>query len=166
MLLTTVSTLSSEGSTYNEEHIRALRGSLSEQQEDLVQLRTIIDNIRSCKDVSLNNHDVEKYTAQLLQVEDYQHQRFNKIDEMIYHNRKEIKKGKTTNHTVATYGKEVRKLEAGLRTLRLFVGDVIEMLSPNSSIINRVDDRIAYFEKRSTTLMAEMHELMEKMFLL
>ena len=166
MLVATVSTLSSEESTYNEEHIRALRGSLSEQQEDLVQLRTIIDNIRSCKDVSLNNHDVEKYTAQLLQVEDYQHQRFNKIDEMIYHNRKEIKKGKTTNHTVATYGKEVRKLEAGLRTLRLFVGDVIEMLSPNSSIINRVDDRIAYFEKRSTTLMAEMHELMEKMFLL
>ena len=166
MLLATVSTLSSEDSTYNKEHIRALRGSLSEQQEDLEQLRTIIDNIRSCKDVSLNNHDVEKYTAQLVQIEDYQHQRFNTIDEMIYHNRKEIKKEKTTDHTVATYGKEVRKLEAGLRTLRLFVGDVIEMLSPNSAVINRVDDRIAYFDKRSTTLMAEMHELMEKMFLL
>ena len=67
---------------------------------------------------------------------------------------------------MATFGKEVRKLEAGLRTLRLFVGDVIDMLSPNSSIMNRVDDRIAYFEKRSTTLLAEMHDLMEKMLLL
>ncbi len=166
MLLATVSTLSSEDSTYNKEHIRALRGSLSEQQEDLVQLRIIIDNIRSCNGVSLDNGNVEKYTAQLLQIEDYQHQRFNKIDEMIYHNRKEIRKAKTTDHTVATYGKEVRKLEAGLRTLRLFVEDVIEMLSPNSTVINRVDDRIAYFEKRSKALMAEMHELMEKMLLL
>ena len=166
MLLATVSTLSSEDSTYNKEHIRALRGILSEQQGDLVQLRTIIDNICSCKCVSLDHSDVEKYTAELLQVEDYQHHRFNKIDEMIYHNRKEIKKAKTTDHTVETYGKEVRKLEAGLRTLRLFVGDVIDMLSPNSAVINRVDDRIAYFEKRSTTLIAEMNELMEKMLLL
>ena len=161
-----LATLASEDSTYNKEHIRALRESLSEQQEDLVQLRTIIDHIRSCKGVSLDHGDVEKYTAQLLQIEDYQHRRFNKIDEMIYHNRKEIKKAKTTDHTVETYGKEVRKLEAGLRTLRLFVGDVIEMLSPNSTVTNRVDDRIAYFEKRSTTLTAEMQELMEKMFLL
>lgn len=166
MLLATVSALPSEDSTYNKEHIRALRGSLSEQQEDLGQLRTIIDNIRSCKDVNLDHHDVEKYKAQLLQIEDYQQQRFNKIDEMIYHNRKEIKKEKTTDHTVATYGKEVRKLEAGLRTLRLFVGDVIDMLAPNSAVINRVDDRISYFDKRSTTLLAEMHELMEKMLLL
>ena len=161
-----LATLVSEDSTYNKEHIRALRGALSEQQEDLVKLRTIIDHIRSCKDVSLDHGDVEKYTAQLLQIEDYQHHRFNKIDEMIYHNRKEIKKAKTTDSTVATYGKEVRKLEAGLRTLRLFVGDVIDMLSPNSTVINRVDDRIAYFEKRSTTLATEMHELLEKMFLL
>ena len=85
---------------------------------------------------------------------------------MIYHNRKEIKKAKTTDQTVATYGKEVRKLEAGLRTSRLFVGDVIEMLAPNSHVMNRVDDRMAYFEKRSTTLIAEMNQLMEKMFLL
>ena len=166
MLFATVSTLSSEDSIYNKEHIRALRGSLSEQQEDLGQLRTIIDNIRSCKDVSLDYRDVEKYKAQLLEVEGYQHQRFNKIDEMIYQNRKELKKAKTTDHIVATYGKEVRKLEAGLRTLRLFVGDVIEMLSPNSAVINRVDDRIAYFDKRSMTLLAEMEELMEKMLLL
>ena len=166
MLLATVSTLPSEELAYNKEHIRALRGILSEQQEDLAQLRTIIDHIRKCKDVSLDQHDVEKYTAQLVQIEDYQYQRFNKIDEMIYHNRKEIKKAKTTDQTVATYGKEVRKLEAGLRTSRLFVGDVIEMLAPNSQAINRVDDRIAYFEKRSTTLMAEMNQLMEQMFLL
>jgi len=161
-----LATLASEDSTYNKEHIRALRGALSEQQEDLEQLRTIIESIRSCKDVSLDHRDVEKYTAQLEQVEDYQHRRFSKIDEMIYHNRKEIKKAKTTDSTVATYGKEVRKLEAGLRTVRLFVEDIIDMLAPNSTVINRVDDRIAYFEKRSTTLMAEMHELMEKMFLL
>ena len=161
-----LATLASEDSTYNKENIRALRGALSEQQEDLEQLRTIIESIRSCKDVSLDHRDVEKYTAQLLHVEDYQHRRFSKIDEMIYHNRKEIKKAKTTDSTVATYGKEVRKLEAGLRTVRLFVEDIIDMLAPNSTVINRVDDRIAYFEKRSTTLIAEMNELMEKMLLL
>ena len=166
MLLATVSTLPSEELAYNKEHIRALRGILSEQQEDLVRLRTIIDNIRNCKDVSLDQHDVEKYTAQLVQLEDYQQQRFNKIDEMIYHNRKEIKKAKTTDSTVATYGKEVRKLEAGLRTLRLFAGDIIDMLAPNSTVINRVDDRVVYFQKRSKTLMNEMFELMEKMLLL
>ena len=157
MLLATVSTLSTEDSAYNKEHIRALRGILSEQQEDLAQLRTIIDNIRGFKGVSLDQHDVEKYTAQLLQVEDYQNQRFNKIDEMIYHNRKEIKKEKTTDHTVATYGKEVRKLEAGLRTSRLFVGDVIEMLSPNSHVINRVDDRMGYFKKKKQPIIQLRH---------
>ena len=166
MLLTTVSTLPPEESTYNEERIRTLRTMLSEQQTDLAQLRTIIEHICNGKGVSLDRHDVEKYTAQLVQVEDYQHQRFNKLDEMIYRNRKEIKKAKTTDHTVETYGKEVRKLEAGLRTLRLFVGDVIEMLAPNSVVINRVDDRVGYFKKRSTTLIAEMDALMEKMFLL
>ena len=87
-----LATLASEDSTYNKEHIRALREALSEQQEDLVQLRTIIDHIRSCKGVSLDHGDVEKYTAQLLQIEDYQHRRFSKIDEMRYHNRKETKK--------------------------------------------------------------------------
>ena len=166
MLLTTVSVLPPEESTYNEEHIRTMRAMLSEQQTDLAQLRIIIDHICNGKGVSLDRHDVEKYTAQLVQVEDYQHQRFNKLDEMIYRNRKEIKKAKTTDHTVETYGKEVRKLEAGLRTLRLFVGDVIEMLAPNSVVINRVDDRVGYFKKRSTTLIAEMDALMEKMFLL
>ena len=166
MLLATVSTLSSEELTYNKEHIRALRGALNEQQVDLEELRTIIENIDSRKIDSLTQQDVEKYTAQLLKIENYQQLRFNKIDEMIYHNRKEIKKAKTTDSTVATYGKEVRKLEAGLRTLRLFAGDIIDMLAPNSTVINRVDDRVVYFQKRSKTLMNEMFELMEKMFLL
>ena len=166
MLLATVSTLSSEELTYNKEHIRALRGALNEQQVDLEELRTIIENIDSRKIDSLTQQDVEKYTAQLLKIENYQQLRFNKIDEMIYQNRKEIKKAKTTDSTVATYGKEVRKLEAGLRTLRLFAGDIIDMLAPNSTVINRVDDRVVYFQKRSKTLMNEMFELMEKMLLL
>ena len=166
MLLATVSTLSSEELTYNKEHIRALRGALNEQQVDLEELRTIIENIDSRKIDSLTQQDVEKYTAQLSKIENYQQLRFNKIDEMIYQNRKEIKKAKTTDSTVATYGKEVRKLEAGLRTLRLFAGDIIDMLAPNSTVINRVDDRVVYFQKRSKTLMNEMFELMEKMLLL
>ena len=166
MLFATVSTLASEELTYNKEHIRALRGALNEQQVDLEELRTIIENIDSRKIDSLTQQDVEKYTAQLSKIENYQQLRFNKIDEMIYQNRKEIKKAKTTDSTVATYGKEVRKLEAGLRTLRLFAGDIIDMLAPNSTVINRVDDRVVYFQKRSKTLMNEMFELMEKMLLL
>ena len=161
-----LATLASEELTYNKEHIRALRGALNEQQVDLEELRTIIENIDSRKIDSLTQQDVEKYTAQLSKIENYQQLRFNKIDEMIYQNRKEIKKAKTTDSTVATYGKEVRKLEAGLRTLRLFAGDIIDMLAPNSTVINRVDDRVVYFQKRSKTLMNEMFELMEKMLLL
>ena len=69
MLLATVSTLSSEELTYNKEHIRALRGVLNEQQVDLEELRTIIGNIDSGKGASLTQQNVEKYTAQLLKIE-------------------------------------------------------------------------------------------------
>ena len=155
MLFATVSTSSSEDATYSKEHIRALCRIVSEQQEDVAQLRTMIDNVRSAQDVSLDHSDAQNYTTRLLTVEDAQQNRLNQIDEMVYRNRKELKKGKTTDHTVATYGKEVRKLEAGLRTLRLFVGDVIEMLKPNSTVPNRIHDRISYFDKRSTTLITE-----------
>lgn len=166
MLLETVSTISSEDATYNKEHIRLLCRILSEQQADVAQLRAIIDNVRSVQDVSLEHSDAQTYTSQLLKIEDGQQNRLNNIDEMVYHNRKEIKKGKTTDHTVATYGKEVRKLEAGLRTLRLFVEDVIEMLKPNSTVPNRIHDRIGYFDKRSMTLETEIQELTNKMNLL
>ena len=166
MLFATASTLSSENATYSQEHFRVLRGILNEQQVDLEALRTIIEHIDSSNSAILMQQEEENYTAQLLHIEDDQKERFKKIDEMIYQNRKEIKKGKITDHKIERYGKEVRKLEAGLRTLRLFAGDVIAMQSPKSVVINRADDRIAYFKKRSTALMAEIHELMENIVLL
>ena len=56
-------------------------------------------------------------------------------------------------------GKEVRKAESGLRTLKLFVCDVIKMLSPSNVESSRVNDRLNYFNKRSMSLEAEIKSL-------
>ncbi|MEG0261234.1 MAG: chemotaxis protein, partial [Lysinibacillus sp.] len=81
----------------------------------------------------------------------------------INENIRDIKREKTRDSNVLEYGKEVRKLESGLRTLILFTGDVVNMLRKNSTVINRVDDRIYYFDKRSAILEQEIYSLQQKM---
>ena len=96
-------------------------------------------------------------------MQERQQSRFERLDEMIFENRREVRKGKTKDESIAACGKEVRKLEAGLRTLRLFTCDVVEMLAPDSMMPNRTDDRIGYFEKRSAALEVEMKTLKERL---
>ena len=105
----------------------------------------------------LNSQDIEKYTQKLAAIAQNQTDRFSKMDELIIDNIYALKKNKTTDRNMVTYGKEVRKLEAGLRTLRLFAQDILEMLQPNSQKINRADERMYYFLKRSAVLQVEMN---------
>lgn len=163
MLLFAVPTVTKETASYNEEHIQTLRGILAEQQEDLTELSTIVGYLKGFKEAGIDRAEKGKYAGKLERMEGKQKIRFDKMDEMIYENRREIKKEKTHDQTVLTWGKEVRKLEAGLRTLRLFTWDVVKMLAPDSTIMNRADDRIGYFEKRSASLEVEMKTMIEKL---
>lgn len=163
MLLMAVPNVTKEPHAYNEEHIRALKEILADQLEDLTELSTIIGYLKGFKEVGIDRSEQEKYDGKMERIEEKQQIRFDKMDEMIFGNRREIKKEKTHDGTILLYGKEVRKLEAGLRTLRLFTDDVIKMLAPASDIMNRVDDRIGYFEKRSAGLEAEMKMMMERL---
>lgn len=163
MLLSAVPNVTKETLSYKEEHIRTLKGILADQLEDLTELSTIIGYLKGFKDVGIDRAEKGKYSGKIEQIEEKQKIRFDKMDEMINENRREIKKEKTHDGTILLYGKEVRKLEAGLRTLRLFTCDVIKMLAPDSTIMNRADDRIGYFEKRSAALEVEMKMMMERL---
>ncbi|MFF5996620.1 hypothetical protein AAGS61_18080 [Lysinibacillus sp. KU-BSD001] len=154
---------SSETTIHHIEHISALRGILQEQQQDVAELRAMMKRFESYKDVGMDLIGAKKYTEKVVEIQDAQNNRFRKLDEIIFHNRKELKSGETAYSTLLTYGKEVRKLEAGLRTLRLFTQDVIDMLVQNSTVMNRADDRIAYFEKRVATLEVEIQQWIEKL---
>lgn len=50
-----------------------------------------------------------------------------------------------------------------MKILLLFVQDVLKMLEPNSETINRIDERLYYFNKRSSALEAEMKMLQERL---
>ena len=56
----------------------------------------------------------------------------------------------------------MRALESGLRTLRLFLTEVVDTLTNKSGEHTRVADRLGYFEKRSMELEAEMLLLQEE----
>ena len=163
MLLFAVPNPSTETTTYKRGQIRNLSGILARQQEDLTELSTIIGYLKGFKEAGIDQDERGKYSGKIARMEERQQSRFDQLDEMIFQNRRELKKEKTKDETIAIYGKEIRKLEAGLRTLRLFTGDVVEMLAPASTMPDRTDDRIGYFEKRSAALEAEMKMLMEKL---
>lgn len=163
MLLFAVHDSSTETTTLKMGHIRNLRVILAQQLEDLTELSTIIGYLKGFKDAGIDQAERGKYTGKIARMEERQQSRFDRLDEMIFQNRRELKKEKTKDETIATYGKEVRKLEAGLRTLRLFTCDVVEMLAPDSTMPDRTDDRISYFEKRSAALEVEMKTLMERL---
>ena len=70
-----------------------------------------------------------------------------------------MKKGKTTDKTAFVYGKEIRKIESGIRTLKLFVCDVINMKDSNQQLLDRSEERLRYFDKRAIALEVEMNTL-------
>ncbi|MEG0470910.1 MAG: chemotaxis protein [Solibacillus sp.] len=126
------------------------------QQEDLKMLCTIVEYLKGNFQVGLDRQDVKKYSGKLAMINNHQNKRYEGIDALINENIFQMKKGKTLDNTVLLYGKEVRKLESGLRTLKLFVCDAIEMLSEDNVGENRSEERIRYFESRSPTLESEI----------
>ena len=88
-----------------------------------------------------------------------QNDRFRNIDGHINKNILMIKKGKTSNNRIFLYGKELRKIEAGIRTVKLFLCDVVNALHTNNMVTHQVKDRVQYAEKRINTLGEELYKL-------
>lgn len=145
------------------EKIHVLQEALIGQRDDLSLLCSIVEYLKSHKSIGLDHEDTKKYTEKMHSIKLRQTNRYEVIDNVIHETRKDLKDGDTDCHVVVAYGKEVRKLESGLRTLMLFTNDVIEMLKVGSTVEDRVDDRIYYFDKRSSTLETEMSTLQQKM---
>lgn len=143
----------------NEEIVQKLSQVLVEQREHLTLLCTITEYLKGFIQIGLDNKDVLKYTQKIQMMTDKQMNRYHKIDDLINTNIFQMKKGKTTDNTALIYGKEVRKIESGIRTLRMFVCDVINMMDGNQHLDNRIEERIRYFEKRSASLESEMNDL-------
>lgn len=149
-------------SDQNEDTVHKLRKLLSGQQEDLTTLCTIMEYVKGYLQGGLESKEVQKYDKKINEIRNHQSERYDEIDRLINKNVFQMKKGKTTDKTALIYGKEVRKLESGLRTLKLFACDAIAMLNKERIIINRSKERIDYFEKRSSSLEGEMIILMKK----
>ena len=148
----------------NEQEItmHVLQKTLIEQRDDLSLLCSIVEYLKSHRSVWLDNEDTKKYTEKMTSLKLRQTNRYEVIDKVINENLKDIKNGNADLHVVVAHGKEIRKLESGLRTLILFTSDVMDMLTLGSTIENRVDDRIYYFEKRSSVLETEMGTLQQQ----
>ncbi|MFJ7738528.1 chemotaxis protein [Lysinibacillus sp. NPDC097287] len=139
-----------------ESKLRVLQEVLVGQRDDLSLLCSIIEYLKSHKSVGLDNQDTKKFTEKIQVLKLRQRNRYELIDKEINENLFEIKTGKVDSRLFAGYGKEIRKLESGLRTLILFTCDVIEMMTLGSTVEDRVNDRIYYFDKRSISLENEM----------
>lgn len=145
-----------------EDKKRIVHEVLSRQRDDLSLLCSVVEYLKSQKSVRLDDEDTKKYTEKMDTLKLRQANRYEVIDQIINENLKDIKKGHTGLQVVVAFAKEVRKSESGLRTLMLFTNDVIEMLKLNATIEDRVDDRIYYFDKRSSALETEMSVLQQK----
>jgi len=150
-------------SDHNEDSIQKLQQMLLEQRENLTTLCTIVEYLKSYVQTGLDHKDVIKYKQKIQMMTDKQNKRYDQIDELINTNILELKKGKTTDNSALVYGKEVRKIESGVRTLKLFAGDAVNMLDLNKHLENRSNERIRYFDKRSTSLEAEIISLTKQL---
>ncbi|WP_107841085.1 chemotaxis protein [Metasolibacillus meyeri] len=143
------------------QEVRDLQRILLEQQDDITEICTVIEQLRM-PEQNIYSKDKQQNVAILARMQERQQQRFQHLDQLIFTNRRQLKKGKITDNSVVTYSKEVRKLEAGVRTLRLFCEDVVKMTAVDYTEPNRAGERIYYFDKRSKTLQVEIHALREE----
>lgn len=144
-------------SNHNKDIVRKLQQVLAEQREALTKLCTIVEYLKDYIQIGLESNDVIKYNQKIQMTTDKQVSRYNKIDDLINTNIFQMKKGKTTDNTALVYGKEIRKIESGIRTLKLFVCDTISMLDLNQQLMNRSEERLRYFDKRAISLEVEMN---------
>lgn len=153
-------------SNYNGGTIQILQQVLVEQQENLTILCTIAQYLKGSMQSGLESSDVIKYNQKMQLMTNKQMNRYDKIDHLINTNIIQMKKGETTDNSVLIYGKEVRKIESGIRTLKLFVHDAINMLDQNVQIENRSEERLRYFEGRSTEIEGEIITLSKQLALI
>ena len=142
-------------SQFNE-MLNELRAILTNQLHDLRLLNDIADVIKRDQHFSISVESLKEYEDQLNLITEQQHQRFGVIDYIINEHILAVKKGIASKEQIVAIGKEARKTEAGIRTVKLFLSDVINMLNPNSQLVNRIDDRLQYFYKRSKELEKEI----------
>lgn len=146
----------------NHHPISKLKREMLEQQEELVKLCTLIEYVRGFLYGGIDASDLAKYEQKLGQFKELQQQRFQRIDRVINENILQAQKKETDDQTILIFGKEVRKLEAGLRTLFLFASDVVEMLEQGRSVNNRAEDRMHYFTTRSAAIDIEIRLLIQR----
>jgi hypothetical protein len=123
------------------------------------------DVLRELRQMTLQlalNPQSTSYTALSKEVEAItksQNERFRAIDHYINENILKIKKGKMTSNRMFLYGKELRKIEAGIRTVKLFLCDVVNALNANNMVTQQVKDRVNYAEKRIDALGEELYKI-------
>lgn len=152
----TLPTESKNSQSQFNEMLNELRAILTNQLHDLRLLNDIAGVIIRDQHLSISVESLKEYEDQLLLITEQQHQRFGVIDHIINDHILAVKKGIASKEQIVVIGKEARKTEAGIRTVKLFLSDVINMLYPNSQLVNRIDDRIQYFYKRSKELEKEI----------
>lgn len=146
-------------SNHNKEIVQKLQQVLAEQRETLTTLCTIVEYLKGYIQKQLESNDVIKYNQRIQRMTEKQVNRYDKIDDLINTNIFQMKKGKTTDNTALVYGKEIRKIESGIRTLKLFVCDAINMKDSNQQLMDRSEERLRYFDIRSIALEVEMNIL-------
>lgn len=143
--------------------ISKLKRILIEQQDEMVALCTLVEYLRGFLQIGMDERDLKKYEEKLVQLLDRQNQRFQRIDALINNNILQMKKGITNDQSVLNFGKEIRKLEAGIRTLLLFTEDIFNMSRQPDTLFDRRKDRIGYFDTRSVALDLEIRLLLQKL---
>lgn len=146
-----------------DESLIQLRELLLNQLHDLRRITDIADAITKEQKLSERVDSLKAYDEQISRVSKQQQERFGAIDRHLNEHVLAVKKEKGSNEQAIVLGKEVRKTEAGIRTVKSFLCDVMDMLNPDLNLINRIDDRIQYFNKRSTELENEIAILLAKL---
>lgn len=150
-------------STYQNESMLPLQMALREQLETITSLNSLAQYLKGSQHLGIDAKDSQNYSYKVERISSQQKERFKLIDTLINENILALKKRKTSDRTIFVYGKEVRKIEAGIRTLALFVLDVIKMLKQNDYESSAVKNRLSYFEKRAVSLETEIKTLQLKL---
>ena len=144
------------------EMLNQLREILPNQLQDLRLLNDIADVVIKEQHLSISVVSLKEFEDQIHYVSEKQQYRFEAIDHIINEYILAVKKGIALVEQTVIFSKEARKIEAGIRTVNLFLGDVINMLNPELLLVNRIDNRIEYFYKRSKELESEIAILQAK----
>ena len=147
---------SHESHSQNPEMNNRLRELLPNQLHDLRLLNDIADVLTKQTQPSINGQALQEYYDQISLVTEKQQKRFEVIDRLMNERYLTLKKEVASNDRFIVLCKEVRKTEAGIRTAKLFLHDIINMVNPELHLVNRINDRIHYFYKRSKELEKEI----------